>query len=76
MGDSAALGALRANLKLIVSYDHSAAVTIAAGAARQVSNLIRGAMHRSRLEHLVAPKMQGHAFMYYEQRSLVHILRC
>lgn len=53
---SAALGALleRANLKqLIVSYDYSAAVTIAADSRLpdQVSNLIRGAMHRSRLEH-------------------------
>lgn len=67
---SAALGALleRANLKqLIVSYDYSAAVTIAADSRLpdQVSNLIRGAMHRSRLEHLVAPKFfKDTAFTY------------
>lgn len=58
----------RANLKqLIVSYDYSAAVTIAADSRLpdQVSNLIRGAMHRSRLEHLVAPKFfKDTAFTY------------
>ncbi|MBA2787474.1 type III-A CRISPR-associated CARF protein Csm6 [Mycobacterium canetti] len=67
---SAALGALleRANLKqLIASYDYSAAVTIAADSRLpdHVSNLIRGAMHRSRLEHLVAPRFfKGTVFTY------------